>query len=112
MSTATSSTHDADTSVLQRRRRSTMTDREDATEPDRGREAAAPVLTLSGVSKTFGGVAALRDISFDLYPGEVHALVGMNGAGKSTLVGVLSGAHVPDTGVIALDGKPLSGLSP
>ncbi|MCQ1957506.1 sugar ABC transporter ATP-binding protein [Arthrobacter sp. zg-Y826] len=76
------------------------------------RNSQGPVLTLTGISKSFGGVAALRDISLELFPGEVHALVGMNGAGKSTLVGVLSGAHAPDAGVIELEGNPLAALTP
>ncbi|GGD70581.1 sugar ABC transporter ATP-binding protein [Microbacterium murale] len=71
-----------------------------------------PILALAGVSKSFGGAAALRDVDFDVRPGEVHALVGMNGAGKSTLVGVLSGAHNPDGGEIRFDGEQLSGLTP
>lgn len=71
-----------------------------------------PILELSRISKSFGGAAALREVDFDVRPGEVHALVGMNGAGKSTLVGVLSGAHEPDGGEVRLDGQELSGLTP
>ena len=56
---------------------------------------ATPVLTLSGVSKSFGAVAALRDVHLDLFSGEAHGLVGENGAGKSTLVKVLAGVHPP-----------------
>lgn len=72
----------------------------------------APILTVSDISKSFGGAAALRSVSFDLRPGEVHALVGMNGAGKSTLVGILSGAHAPDSGIIEIAGTVTTGLTP
>lgn len=66
-----------------------------------------PLLTLDGVSKSFGAVAALRDVGLKLFGGEAHALVGENGAGKSTLVKILAGVHTPDAGSITLDGKPL-----
>lgn len=59
-----------------------------------------PFLELKHVSKTFPGVKALSDVRFDIYPGEVHSLVGENGAGKSTLIKVMSGAHQPDLGSI------------
>jgi rhamnose transport system ATP-binding protein len=70
------------------------------------------ILELRGIEKRFGGVHALRQVSFDLRPGEVHALVGENGAGKSTLIKVLAGAHRPDAGSILLDGKPVTFASP
>ena len=66
------------------------------------------VLALSGASKSFGAVAALRDVRLELFGGEAHALVGENGAGKSTLVRVLAGAHAPDEGELTLDGRPLT----
>jgi ABC-type sugar transport system ATPase subunit len=67
--------------------------------------AGQPVwLTVEGVSKRFGGVAALRRASLDLQRGEVHGLVGANGAGKSTLVRLLAGLIVPDEGTIEVDG--------
>jgi len=65
------------------------------------------VLEASGVAKTYGGVVALRGCDFAVAPGTVHALLGENGAGKSTLVKILTGAVVPDAGVITLDGKPV-----
>ncbi|GIJ52301.1 ribose import ATP-binding protein RbsA [Virgisporangium aliadipatigenens] len=65
------------------------------------------LLGLDGVSKSYGAVAALRDVRLELRAGEAHALVGENGAGKSTLVKILAGVHQPDTGVLTFDGKPL-----
>ncbi|MFC9431066.1 sugar ABC transporter ATP-binding protein [Streptomyces sp. NPDC056987] len=67
----------------------------------------APVLALRGVSKSFGAVRALRDVSLHLLPGEAHALAGENGAGKSTLIKTLAGVHRPDAGEILLDGAPV-----
>ena len=55
-----------------------------------------PLIQLSGLSKHFGGVAALDEVSFDIRGGEVHAIVGENGAGKSTLMKLLAGVHTPD----------------
>ncbi|WP_076817336.1 sugar ABC transporter ATP-binding protein [Pseudofrankia asymbiotica] len=72
----------------------------------------APLLAVRDVSKSFGAVAAVRDVSFPLYAGEAHALVGENGAGKSTIVKMLAGVHRPDTGAIELDGAPLTLSSP
>ncbi|WP_238429254.1 sugar ABC transporter ATP-binding protein [Frankia nepalensis] len=72
----------------------------------------APLLAVRDVSKSFGAVAAVRDVSFPLYAGEAHALVGENGAGKSTIVKMLAGVHRPDTGAIELDGVPLDLRSP
>ena len=62
--------------------------------------------------KHFGGVLALRDVSLDLRPGEVHALVGENGAGKSTLIKVLTGVYRPDAGDVCFDGERMSFGSP
>src|SRR2546425_6716621 len=71
-----------------------------------------PLLSLSGVSKSFAGVRALRGVSFDLRPGEVHALLGENGAGKSTLVRIVTGAHPPDEGEVQAGGKALDRADP
>src|SRR5438445_11432798 len=64
-----------------------------------------PILEMKGITKTFPGVTALDDVSFDCLPGEVHALVGENGAGKSTLMKILSGAYLPDRGTLTLRGQ-------
>jgi rhamnose transport system ATP-binding protein len=86
---------------------------------DQSRDSSAPsasndelVLALRGVSKSFPGVRALTDVSFDVHAGEVHALLGENGAGKSTLIKIVSGVYPPDTGEIAVEGKPVRFLSP
>ena len=67
------------------------------------------ILEMRNVSKSFGNVQALRDVSFAVAPGEIHALVGENGAGKSTLMKVLSGVypHGDYGGDILLDGREL-----
>ena len=69
-------------------------------------------LRLTEIVKTFGGVRALRGVSFEVLAGEVHALVGENGAGKSTLVKVVTGAHAPDSGTIEIGGREVAGLDP
>jgi rhamnose transport system ATP-binding protein len=66
---------------------------------------APPRAELRGISKRFAATQALDDVSLDLRPGEIHALVGENGAGKSTLVKILAGIHQPDSGTIWLDGE-------
>jgi len=65
------------------------------------------LLEVSNVSKSFSGVQALKGVSFDLKPSEVHGLVGENGAGKSTLINILAGNLRPDTGEIIMHGKPV-----
>ena len=68
----------------------------------------APALRISGIAKTFGGAQALKGVSFDVAPGDVHGLLGQNGSGKSTLVKILSGFHAPDPGgAIEVFGRPL-----
>ncbi len=70
------------------------------------------LLELRGVTKSYGGVRALRGVDFDLRAGEVHALLGENGAGKSTLIKVVTGAHEPDGGTVAIGGQAVTGLTP
>ena len=79
-----------------------------------GGELASPVtvLELSGVSRQFGAVRALTDVSFDCRAGEVHAIVGENGSGKSTLLGIASGFVEPDRGSVVIGGKRLRTDSP
>jgi rhamnose transport system ATP-binding protein len=74
--------------------------------------ATSPRAELRGISKRFGATQALADVSLDLLPGEIHALVGENGAGKSTLVKILAGVHQPDSGAILLDGLPITIAGP
>ena len=66
-----------------------------------------PVLRIVNGSKVYGGVHAIEDVNFDLYPGEVHALVGENGAGKSTLCKAIAGAIRLTSGDYFVDGKPV-----
>ena len=74
--------------------------------------SAGPILEIRGVSKAFGQVQALNQVSFPVFRGQVTALLGDNGAGKSTLVKVLSGAFRPDEGEVLLDGVPIDLRSP
>ena len=71
-----------------------------------------PLLEVDGVSKSFGGVAANVDISFDVTEGEILGLIGPNGAGKTSLFNAISGEVVPDAGEIRLAGQRVSGLPP
>ena len=67
--------------------------------------AAAPLLEVRDIEKSFPGVRALSGVSFDVRAGEVHALLGENGAGKSTLIKIVSGVYQPDAGAILIDGR-------
>jgi D-xylose transport system ATP-binding protein len=71
-----------------------------------------PILELRGISKHFGAVQALTEVDFDVYPGEIVALVGDNGAGKSTLVKCVAGTHAPDAGKIFFEGREVKIASP
>ena len=71
-----------------------------------------PILTMKNITKEFVGVKALKNANLDLYPGEVHALVGENGAGKSTLMKILTGIHQKDSGTITFQGKEIHFKNP
>ena len=73
---------------------------------------ASSLLRLNQIIKSFGAVRALKGVSFDLQPGDVHALVGENGAGKSTLIKIITGALQPDSGVIEINGNSIQHLNP
>ncbi len=74
----------------------------------RSEQESTPILEMRNISKTFGAIQALKDVSFSVNRGELHALMGENGAGKSTLMKVLSGAYVADPGgTVAIDGHPV-----
>src|ERR1035438_7556376 len=75
-------------------------------------ETMQPTLRLTNVSKRFGGVAALDNVSFEVRPGEIHALLGENGAGKSTLMAISAGSLQPDEGVIEVLGQAVGNLNP
>src|SRR4051812_41833478 len=71
-----------------------------------------PVLHAVDITKSYAGVHALKSVSFELLPGEVHALIGENGAGKSTLIKVITGAVTPDSGTLAIGGHTVQHNSP
>jgi len=71
-----------------------------------------PLLECINVSKFFGGLTALDNVSLSIYPGEVVALLGDNGAGKSTLIKCISGVHKPDRGDIIFNGRPIGDATP
>ncbi|PZR00769.1 MAG: D-xylose ABC transporter ATP-binding protein [Cereibacter sphaeroides] len=68
---------------------------------------AVPALALRDVSKSFGMTAALTGMTLELFPGEVHAIVGENGAGKSTMIKIMTGIHAPTSGTVEIDGQPV-----
>lgn len=74
-----------------------------ANAPDR----PPPIIAARGITKYFGNVIALRDVSIEVHAGEIVCLLGDNGAGKSTLIKILSGVHPPDAGELLLDGEPI-----
>src|SRR5258708_24637921 len=77
-------------------------------------EDAGVVFTLraSNIVKSFPGVIALKNVSFEAWAGEIHALVGENGAGKSTLMGVVAGDLTPDSGMLEIDGRKIEVFDP
>jgi branched-chain amino acid transport system ATP-binding protein len=78
------------------------------------RAAGAPpaILTLERLSRSFGGLLALNEVSFAIQPGDILGLIGPNGAGKTTLFNVITGLSLPDSGHVYLHGKSLTGLKP
>ena len=72
--------------------------------PTNGR-AIVPIVEMKGIIKTFGGIHALQGVNLNIYPGEVHVVLGENGVGKSTLMKILSGIYQPSAGEIIVDGQ-------
>jgi len=71
-----------------------------------------PILSVSGLRKHFGGIAAVQDMSFEVQAGEVVGLMGPNGAGKTTLVNLITGEHRPDAGKVVFEGRDITRRSP
>lgn len=71
-----------------------------------------PILSIVGVTKTFGGLVAVNDLSMDIHEGEAVGLMGPNGAGKTTIITIISGQYKPDRGMIKFKGNDISGLPP
>ena len=71
-----------------------------------------PILSVVGVNKHFGGVALVKDLSFDVRAGEVIGLMSPNGASKTTLLNVISGEYKPDSGITKFNGNDITGLPP
>ena len=70
------------------------------------------MLSVDSLSLSFGGVAAVSDVSFQVRPGHVHAVIGPNGAGKTTLFNLISGVYLPTTGRVLLEGRDVTGRAP
>ena len=75
-------------------------------------EGLNPIISAKNIVKSFSGVVVLKDVDFNIYPGEVHALIGENGAGKSTLMKIISGVYTPTSGEISINGQPASFKTP
>ena len=71
-----------------------------------------PILTVNGITKSFGGLVAVSDVSFDVREGSIHAIIGPNGAGKTTLFNVITGLYHPNAGQVTLDGERISARPP
>lgn len=74
--------------------------------------SAGPLLAVDGLTKHFGGLVAVEDLAFELFPGEILGLIGPNGAGKSTTFNLIAGSLQPTAGDIVFEGAPISGLAP
>jgi branched-chain amino acid transport system ATP-binding protein len=72
----------------------------------------APQLRVTALSKAFGGVLAVDEVSFDLEPGKVNSIIGPNGAGKTTLLNLLTGVYAPSSGSVTFEGRDVTGLAP
>src|SRR3990172_1673458 len=72
----------------------------------------APQLRVTAVSKAFGGVLAVDQVSFDLEAGKVNSIIGPNGAGKTTLLNLLTGVYAPSAGNVVFEGADVTGLAP
>src|SRR5215212_8467163 len=73
-------------------------------------EEREPILRVRHLTRAFGGVIAVNDVSFDIYPGEIYGLIGPNGAGKTTVINVLSGLLPPTSGAIEFRGRSIEKL--
>ena len=73
---------------------------------------STPILQVNDAAKRYGGVMAVQDVSFEVFPGEILGLIGPNGAGKTTLVNMISGVATPTRGSITFEGRPLAGMRP
>ncbi|WP_327288135.1 ATP-binding cassette domain-containing protein [Streptomyces sp. NBC_01198] len=82
------------------------------TAADGSTEAAAPLIALTDVSKSYGNVRALRDVSLEVHAGEITCVLGDNGAGKSTLIKIIAGLHPHDSGDYAVAGEPVRHATP
>src|SRR5262245_40546448 len=71
---------------------------------------SAPLICVSKVTKTFGGLTAVEDLGFELFPGEILGLIGPNGAGKTTIFNLIAGVHRPTTGTILFEGERIDDL--
>jgi branched-chain amino acid transport system ATP-binding protein len=74
--------------------------------------ATSPLLRVDGVTRRFGGLTAVKNVSFSVEPGQLFGLIGPNGAGKTTMFNLITGMYVPSEGVISFDNTRLSGLPP
>jgi len=70
------------------------------------------IISVRGISKTFGGLKALMDVSFDVHEGEIFGIIGPNGSGKTTLINCITGFIKPDSGKVLFQGKDITGLAP
>ena len=75
-------------------------------------KANGQMISIEGVSRSFGGTQALKDVSFTIDKGEIHALVGENGAGKSTLMKIIAGVQTKDSGKIIIKGQEITYVNP